>query len=357
MINSGGALPGSATKCIVRFTAGNIATDRFKGSYTSLANLNSAVPAADPGDYAIVDTAAVDVVFYVWDETDTKWVAAGGVAGITGSNGVTVVGVDIRLGGTDITLTTLLNITTGSLLVTGTDKPFTVKSTSGIAPKLRIEGDGVNTNGLNWEFEPQFLSAVRGLLLKYSTAFNTAPTLPSIFFRENGWVGIGANVATAALDVVSTLAGFLPPRMTTTQRDAIVAAPDGSIVYNTTTSRLNLRQAGAWIELGAAVVPPAREVFRFNSSLFTEDQRMFRGLIGSLAGYFSAELTAVSFEVRLDASATWTTIADITALQTWITANVSGTAASGTKFWIKTLATYAASVVGIAEYSLTYTPS
>jgi hypothetical protein len=41
----------------------------------------------------------------------------------------------------------------------------------------------------------------------------------------------------AVLDVTSTTQGFLPPRMTTTQRDAITSPAAGLIIYNTTTSK------------------------------------------------------------------------------------------------------------------------
>lgn len=46
--------------------------------------------------------------------------------------------------------------------------------------------------------------------------------------------------ASAALDVSSTTTGFLPPRMTEAQRDAISSPSAGLIVYNTTTNKLNV---------------------------------------------------------------------------------------------------------------------
>lgn len=52
--------------------------------------------------------------------------------------------------------------------------------------------------------------------------------------------------ASAALDVRSTVRGFLPPRMTTTQRDAISTPAPGLVIYNTTTGKLNVRGASAW---------------------------------------------------------------------------------------------------------------
>lgn len=62
----------------------------------------------------------------------------------------------------------------------------------------------------------------------------------------NGSVGIGtvAN-ASAKLDVSSTTQGLLIPRMTSTQRDAISSPAAGLIIYNTTTTKLEVYN-GAW---------------------------------------------------------------------------------------------------------------
>jgi fibronectin-binding autotransporter adhesin len=62
-----------------------------------------------------------------------------------------------------------------------------------------------------------------------------------------GAVGVGGAVATSALlSVTSTTLGFLFPRMTEAQRDAIASPAAGLVVYNTTTNKLNLRVAAAW---------------------------------------------------------------------------------------------------------------
>lgn len=64
----------------------------------------------------------------------------------------------------------------------------------------------------------------------------------------NSNVGIGTTSPSskAALDVVSTTKGFLPPRMTTTQRDAISSPDAGLIIYNTTSNKLNFYNGSAW---------------------------------------------------------------------------------------------------------------
>ncbi|CAB4139438.1 hypothetical protein UFOVP351_48 [uncultured Caudovirales phage] len=68
---------------------------------------------------------------------------------------------------------------------------------------------------------------------------------------SSGNVGIGTSSPSAAarLDVSSTTSGFLPPRMTTAQRDAIGSPPNGLMLYNTSTDKLQVRAAGAWVDL------------------------------------------------------------------------------------------------------------
>jgi hypothetical protein len=63
-----------------------------------------------------------------------------------------------------------------------------------------------------------------------------------------GRVGIGGTAnASSILDVQSTTRGFLPPRMTTTQRNAISSPAAGLVIYNTTTSREEGYDGTAWI--------------------------------------------------------------------------------------------------------------
>jgi hypothetical protein len=65
-----------------------------------------------------------------------------------------------------------------------------------------------------------------------------------------GQVGIAQTSpnASAQLDITSTTRGFLPPRMTTTQRDAISSPAAGLVIYNTTTSKLQVYTT-AWTDL------------------------------------------------------------------------------------------------------------
>ena len=72
----------------------------------------------------------------------------------------------------------------------------------------------------------------------------------------NGAVGMGAVPAASALmELASTTRGFLPPRMTEAQRDAIATPATGLVVYNTNTNALNYTTAirGKPSEPGQAV--------------------------------------------------------------------------------------------------------
>lgn len=55
--------------------------------------------------------------------------------------------------------------------------------------------------------------------------------------------------ASAILQADSTTKGFLPPRMTTAQRDAIVSPAIGLMLYNTTTNRLTVYTNAGWTEV------------------------------------------------------------------------------------------------------------
>ena len=58
-----------------------------------------------------------------------------------------------------------------------------------------------------------------------------------------------SHTATAVLEVSSTDKGFLPPRMTGTQRDAIESPASGLIIYNTTTNKAQCYNGTSWNDM------------------------------------------------------------------------------------------------------------
>ncbi|NGX84604.1 FISUMP domain-containing protein [Aequorivita sp. KMM 9714] len=72
-----------------------------------------------------------------------------------------------------------------------------------------------------------------------------------IFLNANAQVGIGTTNphSSAALDVSSNNSGFLPPRMTTSQRNAITNPVAGLMIYNLEENCINFWNASEWISL------------------------------------------------------------------------------------------------------------
>ncbi|MEQ1615650.1 MAG: glycine-rich domain-containing protein [Hyphomicrobiaceae bacterium] len=66
-------------------------------------------------------------------------------------------------------------------------------------------------------------------------------------------IGTASPSSKAVLDLTSTTKGFLPPRMTTAQRDAIAAPSTGLIVYNTTNAALEMFNGTSWTSVGSAL--------------------------------------------------------------------------------------------------------
>ena len=64
--------------------------------------------------------------------------------------------------------------------------------------------------------------------------------------RGNVGVGTTAPHASSIFDLTSTSKGFLPPRMTTAQRNAIASPEPGLTIYNTSTSELQVYNGSIW---------------------------------------------------------------------------------------------------------------
>lgn len=85
------------------------------------------------------------------------------------------------------------------------------------------------------------------------TISQTNTVLPTITMYDDPTAGVGRSTfgsensyPSAQVAVDSTVKGFLPPRMTGVQRDAIATPAAGLMVYNTTTNKLNFYNGTAW---------------------------------------------------------------------------------------------------------------
>jgi hypothetical protein len=119
---------------------------------------------------------------------------------------------------------------------------------------------GTNAGGFNNGGEIAFYSAgggatglVQGTFdnssvgrLTFANLIGGAMTVVGTFLGNSLGIGTTSPSTKALLDLTSTTQGFLPPRMTTTQRDAITSVPAGLMIYNTTTNKLNFYNGSAW---------------------------------------------------------------------------------------------------------------
>lgn len=107
-----------------------------------------------------------------------------------------------------------------------------------------------------------------GVIMTYNSDTNlfrsVQRTLSGNTNLGTGSFSMGNNVPTAnqsaIVDLSSTTKGFLPPRMTTTQRDAITTPAEGLVIYNTTTKLLNFYNGTLWTEVVTSFNTPVGDV-------------------------------------------------------------------------------------------------
>ena len=90
--------------------------------------------------------------------------------------------------------------------------------------------------------------------LSFMKQYTTLVTLLILSTISHAQVGIGTSspAGSSQLDITSTTKGLLPPRMTTSQRDAISAPATGLQIYNTDNRAIETYTgtSGEWLTLG-----------------------------------------------------------------------------------------------------------
>ena len=129
----------------------------------------------------------------------------------------------------------------------GTAGLFGLKSTSstGYSSLELLNSGGTQTGGFGYANASAGAYADQVYFYASGKPLIIATTAGSrhFFMDTTGAVSIGSGSTPstkAILDLTSTTKGFLPPRMTTTQRDAITSPVAGLMIYNTTTNKLNV---------------------------------------------------------------------------------------------------------------------
>jgi len=142
-----------------------------------------------------------------------------------------------RLGLGTTSVAALLHLNGGSAAL-----PVTSGTTQSAGNRLRLStatGSGILDVGC---------AGASGMWLQSTDSTDLSIEYPLLLNPNGGSVGIGTTSpnASALLDVTSTTQGLLPPRMTTTQRNAISSPAAGLMIYNTTTNKLNFYNGSAW---------------------------------------------------------------------------------------------------------------
>lgn len=117
---------------------------------------------------------------------------------------------------------------------------------------IRTQADP--TGGTNYSIEgiSQILSVPYALFAGKVNDTTKWQKNADVVYYDQGDVAIGTSEPepSAALDVTSNQKGFLPPRMTTEERDAIENPAAGLIIYNTNMHCINFFNGAEWVEWG-----------------------------------------------------------------------------------------------------------
>jgi hypothetical protein len=103
---------------------------------------------------------------------------------------------------------------------------------------LKVADDGTTTANI---FSTTGVTSINNGTLYIGSNFVTTYGQSIGFF--------GATVASAIVEIQSTTRGFLPPRMTTTQRNAISSPATGLVLYDSTTNKLQCYNGSTWNDL------------------------------------------------------------------------------------------------------------
>jgi len=96
-----------------------------------------------------------------------------------------------------------------------------------------------NSNGQEFRFNNFASGGYIDFLINATSALRIANS-------RNILLGTPTDIASSKLTIESTTQGFLPPRMTTTQKNAIASPAAGLVVYDSTLGKLCVRTASAW---------------------------------------------------------------------------------------------------------------
>jgi hypothetical protein len=156
----------------------------------------------------------------------------------------------------------------GNVIIGGvtTDAGFRldVNGTARVQGDLTITGTNINMSALTGVIGSSLVAGLRNnggsagyVALGFSSNLQTAIALSSFQNSNTGFLTLISDshsltttyANSAVLEVRSTTRGFLPPRMTGTQRNAISSPATGLEVYNSTNNSKDIYNGSAWVNV------------------------------------------------------------------------------------------------------------
>jgi hypothetical protein len=144
---------------------------------------------------------------------------------------------------------------------TGTANSFVVQNSASVQT-FRVNDLGQvqigRTTAINWTFSSNNLTSSQyAYILSSNGSVLSTSGNGGVLGNDTGakicdqGVGVSNQLASAVLECNSTTRGFLPPRMTTTQKNAIASPATGLVVYDTDLNALCTYNGTTWITLGS----------------------------------------------------------------------------------------------------------
>lgn len=198
---------------------------------------------------SILQTTATGTAVYV--ETQTPMTNVNGLVTLEIATGTVVSGdfANIDWSADNYFIKTETDPTGGTnYTITGTSQLLSVPYAMYAKTSGNVQTYTTGTNGTDFNIStvgdehtfniPDASDSARGLVSTSNQTMAGDKTFTGTVAASSNLV-VGNNSITpgAALEVTSTTGTFLPPRMTTAQRDALVSVPDGSIIYNITDKK------------------------------------------------------------------------------------------------------------------------
>ena len=242
---------------------------------TGASSINSIGSAITPGSLTLHGATTLDNTFTVSGSnltslggnltvTGTSWTATPTISGlITATSGLTSIGTLTANGNT------VLGDASGDTVTANADAWTFANDTnfalSGGVNGLSLDTDtfsidaqnnlvGIGTNAPMAKLDiigDLSVSTYATVGASLAVGYPAAPAGPgNAIFSGNVGIGTNAPDASAVLDLTSTTKGFLAPRMTTTERDAIASPATGLLIYNTSTNQYNVYNGSVWAGIG-----------------------------------------------------------------------------------------------------------